>query len=394
MLLLSSMNKINLQIKKNNILKIFNIIQEFEPLSRRDVERISGLSWGTVSSVCTDLIKVGYINTYKETVAQMGRTPDRLVVNRADNLVLGIDINIIGLSFVVSDLAGNIIDSCFEKLISIEKNLIIEQVVSKIETLFKTYKKFLNINISMQGQVDSEKGISLFVEQFSNWNNINITQIISERFQTPTYLYHDPDCLMYYNLVKRKNKFSKLDNVILLKMDESIGMSLLLSGEIYKEETEIAHICVETNGRSCKCGKQGCLDTYSSLGGLTSIYNDKFGRKLQPVEFITLLDVKNKDAVNLLEDGIRYLGIALSNLINILNIKTVCLEGLMMKYSSYLINNLRNILLENVKFDVSIIVNDYLLESPALGASLKTINQNLEKIIFSKKELLDAEGKN
>ena len=176
------MNKINLQIKKNNIVKIFNIIQEFEPLSRRDIERISGLSWGTVSAVCTDLIKVGYINTYKETVTQMGRTPERLVINRENNLVLGIDINIIGLSFVVSNLSGNIIESSHEKLVSTKKEDIINQLLLRISQLFSTYHEFLNINISMQGQVDTENGVSISVEQFLDWQNVNLAEIIKNEF--------------------------------------------------------------------------------------------------------------------------------------------------------------------------------------------------------------------
>lgn len=382
------MDKINLQIKKNNIVKIFNIIQEFEPLSRRDIERISGLSWGTVSAVCTDLIKVGYINTYKDMIPQMGRTPERLVINREDNLVLGIDINIIGLSFVVSDLAGNIIDSSFEKLNSLEKDSIIKQLVSKINFFFKTYNKFLNINISMQGQVDTKNGISIFVEQFTNWKDVPISTLISEKFDTPVFLYHDPDCLMYYNMIKNKYKFSKLDNVILLKLDESIGMSLLISGSIYDKEPEIAHVCVEKNGVLCKCGKNGCLDSYASLAGMTSLYNEKNNVSLTPSEFTFLFEQGNDEAIKLVIDGIEYLGVALSNLINILNIKTVCLEGVMMRFSNLFLETLKKIIFENTSLDVSIIVNEYLPEAPALGASLKTINQNLEQIIFSKKELL------
>ena len=387
------MNKINLQIKKNNIVKIFNIIQEFEPLSRRDIERISGLSWGTVSAVCTDLIKVGYINTYKETVTQMGRTPERLVINRENNLVLGIDINIIGLSFVVSNLSGNIIESSHEKLVSTKKEDIINQLLLRISQLFSTYHEFLNINISMQGQVDTENGVSISVEQFLDWQNVNLAEIIKNEFNTPVYLYHDPDCLMYYNLIKRKENLSRSENILLLKLDESIGMSLVLGGEIYKKETEIAHINVVLDGKVCKCGKKGCLDLYSSLAGLNDLYNEKFGTNYLVSDYISLLEKEEAKAVSLLQENIKYIGIALSNLINILNIKTICLEGIMMNHAKLFMNHLKKVIFENTHNEITLIVNQYLSEAPALGASLKTINQNLEQIIFSKKVLLDGEVK-
>ena len=77
----------------------------------------------------------------------------------------------------------------------------------------------------------------------------------------------------------------------------------------------------------------------------------------------------------------------------ILNIKTICLEGIMMNHVKLFVNHLKKVIFENTHHEITLIVNQYLSEAPALGASLKTINQNLEQIIFSKKVLLDGEVK-
>ena len=67
------MNNINLEIKKNSYSQIFKIIQKNGPIERREIESISGLSWGTISTATVDMIDMKYIESYKEKANGRGR---------------------------------------------------------------------------------------------------------------------------------------------------------------------------------------------------------------------------------------------------------------------------------------------------------------------------------
>ena len=95
----------NFELKKANILEVFRALQKNRALSRREIEEITGLSWGSVSQICASLIKQGIITAEKETPLA-GRPPERLAMCLTKNLSLGIDINSVGLSFNVVNLAG------------------------------------------------------------------------------------------------------------------------------------------------------------------------------------------------------------------------------------------------------------------------------------------------
>ena len=101
------MNKVNIETKKTNFTTILKVIIDKGPISKREIEKESLLSWGTVSQVTSELLSLGFIEEEKTPNNQLGRTPSLLSVSNHINLMLGIDINILGLSFVVSNIANN-----------------------------------------------------------------------------------------------------------------------------------------------------------------------------------------------------------------------------------------------------------------------------------------------
>ena len=63
----------NYEMKKNNTLKVFKALKEHGALSRREIENVTGLSWGTVSTVSGDLLSRGFIVAQKQFKRAVGR---------------------------------------------------------------------------------------------------------------------------------------------------------------------------------------------------------------------------------------------------------------------------------------------------------------------------------
>jgi glucokinase len=68
----------------------------------------------------------------------------------------------------------------------------------------------------------------------------------------------------------------KMRNFIQLTLSRGFGSGIVVNGNIvYGSDGfagEIGHTIVEKNGRSCGCGRKGCLETYVSTGGLIRTY--------------------------------------------------------------------------------------------------------------------------
>ncbi len=384
------MSRINLEIKRNNILNIFRTIQKCAPIDRRELELATKLSWGTVSAVCSELIAANYIETYKEPAHGAGRIPDKLIISPC-NYCLGIDINIMGLTFVVCDLSGNAMTIKFVDLISNKKDDILMQLRQETGLLLAQYSSVLNISISLQGYIDKKRGISVNVDPFDGWNNIPIVDLFQEEFHIPTYLYHDPDCLLAYHLHINQDLPQNTDSCAVIKLDKGIGMALYLSDQVFESSdgvvAELGHICVQYNGLPCQCGRNGCLEAYCSMLGLTNIYNTENNTDLSAEEFAELLNQEDACAISILRQNMVYLGIALANLSNLVNPKLLIFDGMMTVYARHYMDIVEQVLYENTTNRHHFYLASYQRQSAAQGASIKTINKNLYQILFHNEDL-------
>lgn len=121
---------------------------------------------------------------------------------------------------------------------------------------------------------------------------------------------------------------------------------------------EVGHTCVEVNGRTCGCGRRGCLETYCSDRGLVQTVKEL----LDEGEPSALKDLKNisvetvsyycdKGDVVAIEAFRRLgfmLGLGLANYASILNPEAIILTGDMMQAGKWLIKPMRKSFEEHV----------------------------------------------
>jgi glucokinase len=63
-----------------------------------------------------------------------------------------------------------------------------------------------------------------------------------------------------------------MKDFVILTLGTGLGSGIIANGEILRGAHgmagEIGHVNVDPNGRNCKCGLQGCLETYASVTGI------------------------------------------------------------------------------------------------------------------------------
>lgn len=319
------MNQENM--KHENCIDVFHLIKEEKQLTRKQIEAITGMSWGAVSNITARLISNGFIMEQKagENTGR-GRTPSYLEADGSRYCTLGIDVNITGMKAELVNLKSETVKtwdcetrySCREDLLqSISR--ILELALADEES--KKYE-ILGIGAAMQGVVDAENGISVNMTQCSDWNNVPLAAVLEEKYKIPVWLEHDPNCIL--------NAYAgthEIQNAILLRIDRGIGMAVMLDSGILEGtgRFEIARTIAAWEEGPYPGPDNGCLEDFASVNGLEK----RSGMKLESLT--EAAQSGDSKAMSLFQDMGMKLGISIYNMRKIFNITDVILCGGLME---------------------------------------------------------------
>ena len=267
----------NLKIK--NIRKVFRSIQKSGPVTRRQIQEITGLSWGAVSQFCNVLLASGIAAEGGTQNGGIGKSPAAIELNPDDFFLIGLDLTLNYVRGVVTNLRGD--ELCAQSLSVRDPGLIIaylEMMIDEFLTVYHGEKKFLAIAIAVPGDADRENGIlrtSIFSEK---WTNLELRRILEERFRIPVYVYSDCECVLaaekHLGIMAKKH----YKNAALISLNYGIGMAYMHSSKTYystgTHQCEIGHVTIRPGGTLCNCGKRGCLEMYASKLGITRQFKE------------------------------------------------------------------------------------------------------------------------
>ena len=213
---------------------------------------------------------------------------------------------------------------------------------SIIDTGLLKKRRLVGIGISINGIVDSAKGISLKSYNVME-DNVNIKDYLEKALRLPVYVTNNICALAHGE--KMMSNVSKYEDSLFIKYGPGVGASRLLTKEAklsdYKS-VEIGHFIVDYDGAPCICGNQGCLETVSSYDYLINVMKnlatkknapslfDEDGKILNNIKIINLLESYNNEeelAMTILNRSLFYISFAIKNIISILEPESIVLYG-------------------------------------------------------------------
>lgn len=203
------------------------------------------------------------------------------------------------------------------------------------------------IGISCGGPLDSKKGVIMSPPNLPGWDDIPIVDLFEKQYKVKTSVQNDANACA---LAEWKYGAAQgYDNVIFLTFGTGMGSGLILDGRLYAGTNdmagEIGHIRLDRNG-PVGYGKAGSFEGFCSGGGITQLAQTKALEKLQMGEKVSfcksidqLGDITAKMvaeaafsddpvAIDVYRVCAKYLGNALSILIDILNPQIIVLGSI------------------------------------------------------------------
>lgn len=148
--------------------------------------------------------------------------------------------------------------------------------------------------ISCGGPLDEKRGIIMSPPNLPGWDNIHITEIISESLGIPVLLRNDANACALAEWKFGAGKGS--DNMIFLTFGTGLGAGLILDGRLYGGTNgnagEVGHVRLNPFG-PVGYGKSGSLEGFASGSGIAQLGKTAAMEKLQ--QGLTTGYCKNSD---------------------------------------------------------------------------------------------------
>jgi predicted NBD/HSP70 family sugar kinase len=303
----------------------------------------SGLSFATVATVVGELLDWGVVREVATEASGGGRPRTRFAVNPARGSVLGIDV---AETYVQVDL----LDLALAAQASIRRELhprrnrpadvrehIDRGVRAALAEAGVAREDVVGAGVSMPGQVDRAGGVSVFAPNFS-WRGVPFVELLAERLAVPMHLDNPLKASAIAELWFGAGR--RTDDLAVLTIGTGVGAGLAVAGSLVRGTSNCAgewgHTTIVPDGRLCRCGNRGCVETYVGAPGIM-----RHLRELAPDSPLSSPDDQTATitrlAAGLAEDDAtaravlaettRYLGPAVGNLINMLNPSLIVVGG-------------------------------------------------------------------
>lgn len=305
---------------------------------------------------------------------------------------IGVDLGGTSIKFGIVTPSGKLI-SAFSLPTNAQDGpeAVIDQIKKGIRTILKEYKnKIVGIGIGSPGLIIQKKGTVENPPNFPGWDKVPLGNILNKEFKLKVSVDNDANAAAIGEMIFGAGKKDK--NFIMITLGTGMGSGIIIKREIYRGEAgaagEIGHLSIKYDGKKCKCGAYGCVEAYVGNNYLIERvkeqlpdHKDSLINKLIQDDPVNLTPKIISDAAGqndsfareiIIEVG-RYVGYALANAVNTLDITTMIIGGGVAGFGDLLFDSIKATTVERVMvpFKDRIVVKPAQLKNDAgvLGAS-------------------------
>jgi len=201
-------------------------------------------------------------------------------------------------------------------------------------------KSVVGVGLGSPGTIDQRNGVVLFSPNLPGWADIPLRQMVQDDVGMPCVLENDANVAALGEQWQGAGRGAA--SLVLLTLGTGIGGGIILNGRVWRGgggvAGEIGHMSINPDGPVCGCGSRGCLEAYASATAMVrrmreAIQAGAHTQLAAEADTLTARDIHRAalagDAMarENIEATARYLGVAVSNLLHLLNPQVVAFSG-------------------------------------------------------------------
>lgn len=204
------------------------------------------------------------------------------------------------------------------------------------------------VGVGVPGLVDGHRGvIHRLVNVPGGWPRIPLRQILQQRLRCPCAVDNDVNAVALGEWRFGAGRGTR--HSIYVTLGTGVGGGLVINGALIRGATgsagEIGHTTVQIDGPRCSCGRQGCLEALVGAAAILTRARQAMQRgsrrlaeltarhdgQLSPQMVSQAARSGDRAAIRIWRDVGCFLGVALANVVNLLNPERIVIGGGMAK---------------------------------------------------------------
>ncbi len=321
--------------------------------------------------------------------------------------VVGIEISGSGArqSVALADLDGTILHHIRRPLDDVPDTNTILQLLNEMlaevmhperlqdgrERSLRSAYQVLRVGVAVGGLVDASRGVVRTLHHAHGWDNFPLQDYLEQRLDIPCIIDNNANAAALAEVHYGAGIGERI--VLYVGLGRGIGGGMVINGKIYHGTTccagEIGHLLVKEHGPKCSCGGFGHLEAIASAQAISRTIiglSIEFPETEAAIRRITgaraeritaeqvfrLAASGDQVAQRVVEDVYTYLGIALANIVHLLNPSMIILGGQVAQAGELLLTplqaRLRDLCLPAASEDVRIVLGKLGTEANIIGA--------------------------
>jgi predicted NBD/HSP70 family sugar kinase len=317
-------------IREINQAIVIQAIRSHGALSRTDIAQKVSLSLPTISGITAELIEAGLLYEQSTGASTGGRRPVMLALNQAAGYAVGIKLTEDAAISVLTDLDATVVARRSAPISGHAPEAVAATVADVVGSLrpYANGKVIFGVGIGLAGVIDRNKDRVRHATYFG-WHDLPFSQMVEQLLDLPVVVDNDVNALTAAEQWFGAGR--DVANVLVISLGRGVGLGMVLDGRLYRGAAggagEFGHITVVPDGPPCACGKRGCLEALVSDPAIIQRAGVVLGHT--PTIQAAVDGALQGDAVlqGIFAAAGRTLGMAVANLVNVLNPSLVIIGG-------------------------------------------------------------------
>ena len=397
-------------IKSHNVQAILLALLQYGTLSRAALAQMTGLSSTTITNLVAELLADGVvIEEGRVRRRRVGRPRMALQLVPDARFAVGVHIGVGDIRVTVTNLLAQPLlvrsfehpleepaEAVLEKSLDVVRQALVDSAVAE--------ENVVGLGVGASGLVNTNTGVNVFAPNL-DWHDVPVQSWFATRTGFPVCVDNNVRAMALAEALFGSGKESQVLAFVYVRI--GVGAGIVVNRQLYHGSVagagEIGHtVIIADGGEPCRCGNTGCLETLISepvivrqAERLAAERPDGIlARGLRQDDQPCILRVfeaaerGDKATRALLAERARYMGIALANLVNVLNPDRIILGGLYAQGTKWLLPTTKDTLQMRAFADlgkrVQIEITEFGQEVGAVGAAALALNafffQNTESL--------------
>lgn len=324
---------------------IFDLIRSSGTVNRVDLAQMTGLTPATITRTIKSLIEEGVVTEVGLGASTGGKRPSLIEVNAGAGYAVGVLVDVEQISYVVTDLAGDVLGRDFS---AGNSNADPAEVMTRVRDEILQLCEDLEISVSdVVGVGIADAGLNLgpartLSSTTGEWEEFAVAEALSRDLGVPVVRENDAACAALGHFWN--NQIPATRTFATLYLASGFGLGMVFGGQLFRGASwnagEVGHVVIDVNGPECVCGARGCLETLAAPSAIVSAafedpeYAASLGLKGSSdalrSDFALIQEAAktgNPMAVRQITQAAKHIAAAMVSVVNLLDIDHLALAG-------------------------------------------------------------------